>query len=47
MVATFKRGYVAIALVVVLLASMAGLTMKTETAATLHHTSSSKPPSSP
>nr|HET6903206.1 hypothetical protein [Ktedonobacteraceae bacterium] len=39
MIATLKRGYVVVALVVVLLASMAGWTMKTEMAAALHHTS--------
>lgn len=39
MVATLKRGYVVVALVVVLLASMAGLTMRTGMAAPLHHTS--------
>lgn len=39
MIATLKRGYVIVALVVVLLASMAGLAVKTEMAAPLHHTS--------
>lgn len=39
MVATFKRGYVVLAVIIVLLTGMFGWTMKTEMAAPLHHTS--------
>jgi hypothetical protein len=39
MIATFKRGYVVVALAFVLLAGMFGWTMKTELAAPLHHSS--------